>query len=184
MHAQGVGKGRVDSPQVGNGQARVSGGHAAASSGVLGTGRFLLWQTVVVIAWITINIAFPELRYDEFPFILLNLMFSTQAAYAAPLILLAQNRQADRDRQETQRDRETGARTQADAEYLARELASVRVALSDVVTNEDLADALAEIRAMVVAIEHRLPPTPTLFAQTETPNRSDGESHRGPLDGE
>lgn len=141
---------------------------------LLGTGRFLLWQTVVVVVWITINVAFPQLRYDNYPFILLNLMFSTQAAYAAPLILLAQNRQADRDRNEAQRDRDTGARTQADAEYLARELASVRIALSDVVTSEDLTDALGDIRAMVSEIERRLPPAPTLFKTERSASRGDG----------
>jgi len=64
----------------------------------LGTGRFLFFQTLLVIIWISLNIAAVRLRWDPYPFILLNLAFSTQAAYAAPLILLAQNRQADRDR--------------------------------------------------------------------------------------
>ena len=73
-------------------------------------------------------------RWDPYPFILLNLAFSTQAAYAAPLILLAQNRQDDRDRAQPERDRDVQARTQADTEYLARELTSVRLALADVVT--------------------------------------------------
>lgn len=111
----------------------------------LGTARFLVAQTVLVGVWITFNIAAYALRFDPYPFILLNLAFSTQAAYAAPLILLAQNRQADRDRAETERDRETNARTQADAEYLAREIASIRVVLADVVTTEDLSDAVARL---------------------------------------
>ena len=62
----------------------------------LGTGRFLAVQTIIVIVWIVLNVAAVRLRWDPYPFILLNLAFSTQAAYAAPLILLAQNRQADR----------------------------------------------------------------------------------------
>ncbi|MGB2757186.1 MAG: DUF1003 domain-containing protein [Acidimicrobiia bacterium] len=150
---------------------------------LLGTGRFLLWQTVVVVVWISFNIAFPKLRYDNYPFILLNLMFSTQAAYAAPLILLAQSRQADRDRNETDNDRATSARTQADAEYLARELASVRIALSDVVTSEDLADALGDIRSMVSEIERRLPPAPSLFHTDRTANRGERSGDDSPTNG-
>ena len=86
-----------------------------------------------------------QLRWDPYPFILLNLAFSTQAAYAAPLILLAQNRQDDRDRAQAERDRGRDARTQADTEYLARELASVRLALADVVTADDLRDAVEQV---------------------------------------
>jgi uncharacterized membrane protein len=82
---------------------------------------------------------------DPYPFILLNLAFSTQAAYAAPLILLAQNRQADRDRSQAEFDRQVSQRTQAEAEFLARELASVRISLSDAVTTEDLDRAVERI---------------------------------------
>ncbi|HVM07486.1 MAG TPA: DUF1003 domain-containing protein [Acidimicrobiales bacterium] len=105
---------------------------------LLGTARFLVAQTVIVAGWITINVAAVGLRWDPYPFILLNLAFSTQAAYAAPLILLAQNRQAERDRAATERDREMTARSLADTEFLARELASIRLALADVVTSHDL----------------------------------------------
>ena len=105
---------------------------------LLGTARFLVAQTVMVIAWITLNVFAVRLRWDPYPFILLNLAFSTQAAYAAPLILLAQNRQAERDRVQAEIDREVNARTMADAEFLARELASIRLALADVVTSHDL----------------------------------------------
>ena len=94
----------------------------------LGTGRFLAGQTVLVIAWIILNTIGIIQHWDPYPFILLNLAFSTQAAYAAPLILLAQNRQDDRDRANIDRDREVAARTQADTEFLARELAAVRLA--------------------------------------------------------
>jgi uncharacterized membrane protein len=78
-----------------------------------------------------------------------NLAFSTQAAYAAPLILLAQNRQDDRDRANIERDREVAARTQADTEFLAREIAAVRLALADVVTTQDLEDSLAKLTKLV-----------------------------------
>ena len=122
----------------------------------LGTGRFLAGQTVVVIVWIVINIGVVALRWDPYPFILLNLAFSTQAAYAAPLILLAQNRQDERDRHQAERDREVNARTQADTEYLARELASVRIALRDVVTASDLREAVDRVTGALERLEGRL----------------------------
>jgi uncharacterized membrane protein len=111
----------------------------------LGTARFLVAQTVIVVVWITLNVFAVQLRWDPYPFILLNLAFSTQAAYAAPLILLAQNRQADRDRAQSEFDRQVSQRTQAEAEFLARELASVRISLSDAVTTEHLDRAVERI---------------------------------------
>lgn len=113
----------------------------------LGTGRFLFFQTVMVIIWITMNVALVSSghAWDKYPFILLNLAFSTQAAYAAPLILLAQNRQAERDRSQAEFDRQVSQRTQAEAEFLARELASVRISLSDNVSTEDLDRAVERI---------------------------------------
>jgi len=115
----------------------------------LGTARFLVIQTVIVGVWILINVAVVSLRWDPYPFILLNLAFSTQAAYAAPLILLAQNRQDDRDRANIERDREVAARTQADTEYLARELAAIRLAMADVVTAQDLEDSLSRLAKLL-----------------------------------
>ncbi|MFY9887307.1 MAG: DUF1003 domain-containing protein [Streptosporangiaceae bacterium] len=115
----------------------------------LGTGRFLVGQTVLVIGWIALNTLGLVKHWDPYPFILLNLAFSTQAAYAAPLILLAQNRQDDRDRASIERDRDVAARTQNDTEYLARELASVRLALADVVTTSDLADRLDHLEKLI-----------------------------------
>jgi uncharacterized membrane protein len=111
----------------------------------LGTARFLIVQTVLVIIWITLNVAFIAFRWDPYPFILLNLMFSVQAAYSAPLILLAQNRQEERDRRQAETDRAVAASTQANAEFLARELASVRLALSNVVTTDELREQLEEV---------------------------------------
>ncbi len=115
----------------------------------LGTGRFLFWQTVLVIAWIVLNSVGFVQHWDPYPFILLNLAFSTQAAYAAPLILLAQNRQDDRDRASIERDREVAARTQADTEFLARELAAVRLGLADVVTTQDLERSLSRLARLM-----------------------------------
>ena len=115
----------------------------------LGTGRFLVGQSVLVVAWIALNTVGLVNHWDPYPFILLNLAFSTQAAYAAPLILLAQNRQDDRDRASIERDREVAARTQADTEFLARELAAVRIALADVVTTQDLEDSLSRLAKLI-----------------------------------
>ena len=108
-----------------------------------GTARYLLIQTVFVIVWIIFNVAAVSLRFDPYPFILLNLAFSTQAAYAAPLILLAQNRQADRDRVQGEQDREEARQSKADLEYLTRELAAIRMALGEVVTRDFLRAELA-----------------------------------------
>jgi len=104
---------------------------------------------VLVVGWIILNTVGFVYHWDAYPFILLNLAFSTQAAYAAPLILLAQNRQDDRDRASVERDRQVAARTQNDTEYLARELASVRLALADVVTSADLADRLDRLEKLI-----------------------------------
>jgi uncharacterized membrane protein len=117
----------------------------------LGTGRFIVGQTIIVIAWIILNTVAAIKHFDAYPYILLNLMFSTQAAYAAPLILLAQNRQDDRDRASVERDREVAARIQQDTEFLARELAGIRLALADVVTTDDLADRLRHIEKLIAA---------------------------------
>src|SRR5262245_7260720 len=111
----------------------------------LGTGRFLAAQTVVVTVWITLNLAAVSLRWDPYPFILLNLAFSTQAAYAAPLILLAQNRQDDRDRIALEEDRRRAERTKADTEYLARELAALRLAVGEMATRDYLRGELEKL---------------------------------------
>jgi uncharacterized membrane protein len=115
----------------------------------LGTGRFLVAQSVLVLIWIVLNTVGLVNHWDPYPFILLNLAFSTQAAYAAPLILLAQNRQDDRDRASIERDREVANRTQADTEFLARELAAVRLALADVVTASDLEDSMTRLAKLI-----------------------------------
>jgi uncharacterized membrane protein len=122
----------------------------------LGTARFIVIQTFIVIFWIAGNVAFVFLRWDPYPFILLNLAFSTQAAYAAPLILLAQNRQEIRDSSQTDNDRRVAERTQADTEFLARELAGVRLALGDVVTTEDLTDHLDALTKAISALAEKI----------------------------
>jgi uncharacterized membrane protein len=129
----------------------------------LGTARFLVVQTFLVIIWITVNVLSIALRWDPYPFILLNLMFSVQAAYAAPLILLAQNRQEDRDRHALENDRAIATRTQENAEYLARELAAVRLALSNTVTTSELRDSLDALSGRMEQLlnAHAVPSTPS-----------------------
>jgi uncharacterized membrane protein len=138
----------------------------------LGTGRFLVGQTLLVIGWIVLNTIGLINHWDPYPFILLNLAFSTQAAYAAPLILLAQNRQDDRDRANIERDREVAARTQADTEFLARELASVRLALADVVTTRDLEDSLSRLAKLIA--DQPLPAGPDPLASPDDQLRCRG----------
>ena len=93
----------------------------------IGTARFLVYMTIFVISWMIWNVLGPaEYRFDEYPFIFLTLLLSLQASYAAPLILLAQNRQADRDRVTSQEDRSRDERNLAVTEYMVRELAAMR----------------------------------------------------------
>jgi uncharacterized membrane protein len=110
-----------------------------------GTPKYLLWQTVIVVCWIGLNAAVWSFQWDPYPFILLNLVFSTQAAYAAPLILLAQNRQADREKAEMERDRERDSRALANMEFLAREIAGIRLALETKSDREDVDEAVERI---------------------------------------
>jgi uncharacterized membrane protein len=139
----------------------------------LGTARFLVFQTVIVVLWIALNVFVITLRWDPYPFILLNLAFSTQAAYAAPLILLAQNRQEERDRQQTDVDRRVAERTQADTEFLAREIAGVRLALSDMVNSEDLHDQFDRLTVAIERMASRLDDievAPTKSSTVEQPD--------------
>lgn len=118
---------------------------------LIGTARFLVAQTVIIIVWIVINAVSDGLRFDEYPFILLTLALSLQAAYAAPLILLAQSRQDERDRLTTERDRRTAVRTRTEAEFLAREVASIRLALGEL--GGELHDVRAATRSIADSLE-------------------------------
>jgi uncharacterized membrane protein len=123
-----------------------------------GTPRYLIVQTGIVIIWIAYN-AFVAVNYgkgkafDPYPFILLNLAFSTQAAYAAPLILLAQNRQADRDKAEVERDRDTNSRALAETEYLAREIAAVRLAVEQKADRDEIFEVLERLTQAVERLQ-------------------------------
>ncbi|MFD8229517.1 DUF1003 domain-containing protein [Streptomyces massasporeus] len=119
----------------------------------LGTGRFIVWMTVVIILWVVWNVFAPhDLRFDEYPFIFLTLMLSLQASYAAPLILLAQNRQDDRDRVNLEQDRKQNERSIADTEYLTREIAALRIGLGEVATRDWIR---SELQDMVKEMEER-----------------------------
>ncbi len=124
----------------------------------IGSWAFIAWMTAVVLSWVLWNTLGPEdLRPDFFPFIFLTLLLSLQASYAAPLILLAQNRQTDRDRVQYQEDRQRTERLLADSDYLARELASIRLALGEVATRDyvrsELRDLVEDLAARMDSIE-------------------------------
>lgn len=133
----------VDSEQFGRVSERVA--------RYIGSWNFIAWMTVVIIAWVLWNVvAPPSLRPDPFPFIFLTLLLSLQASYAAPLILLAQNRQDDRDRVQYQEDRARTDRLVADTEYLTREIADLRGSIGELATREflrgELEDFLEQLR--------------------------------------
>ena len=144
----------------------------------LGTARFLVWQTVIIVGWIGYNYLAPE-RYqfdaNKRGLVLLTLVLSLQASYAAPLILLAQNRQELRDRHESENDRRVAERTQADTEFLAREISSVRVALADMVTTEDLRDHLDRLTNAVERMALRLDEIEVSSTKTNDLDRPRGE---------
>lgn len=114
----------------------------------MGTAQFLLWMTAFVVIWIAWNVT--PARFDKYPFIFLTLVLSLQASYAAPLILLAQNRQEDRDRVIAEQDRRVAAQSKADMEFLAREMASLRMALGEVATRDYIR---SELRSLLAELE-------------------------------
>ena len=119
----------------------------------MGTAAFLIYMTLFVVVWVLWNVLAPEdLRFDNYPFIFLTLMLSLQASYAAPLILLAQNRQEVRDRVVGEQDRQANARAHADMEFLAREVASLRMALGEVATRDYLR---SELRGLLNELDER-----------------------------
>jgi uncharacterized membrane protein len=121
----------------------------------MGTARFLIYMTLFVGIWLAWNWLAPDdAAWDVYPFIFLTLMLSLQASYAAPLILLAQNRQEDRDRVIAERDRQANARAHADMEFLAREVASLRMAIGEVATRDYLR---SELRALLAELDEKRP---------------------------
>jgi uncharacterized membrane protein len=119
----------------------------------LGTGRFIVWMTVVIVIWVAWNTMLPNnVRFDGYPFIFLTLVLSLQASYAAPLILLAQNRQDDRDRVNNEQDRGRAERAIADTEYLTREVAALRHGLGEVATRDFVR---SELQSLLKELDER-----------------------------
>ncbi|MHA6511117.1 DUF1003 domain-containing protein [Tessaracoccus sp. Z1128] len=113
------------------------GSFAESFARFMGTAKFLVYMTVFVIIWVSINmVGLFGLKWDPYPFILLNLFFSTQASYSAPLILLAQNRQEVRDKLSLDEDRRIAAQSRADMDFLAREIAAIRMHLGELATRD------------------------------------------------
>ena len=126
----------------------------------MGTAKFLIGMTVFVVAWLAWNTFAPAaVQFDprELNYTLLTLILSLQASYAAPLILLAQNRQTDRDRIFLEQDRARDERNLADTEFLTREVAALRIALRETATRDFIR---AELRDLLDDIEDRRPPGP------------------------
>jgi uncharacterized membrane protein len=114
----------------------------------MGTGSFLIWMTVIITVWLTWNTLLPvDSQFDPRAtnFTLLTLILSMQASYAAPLILLAQNRQDDRDRVKFEQDRQRAERNLADTEYLAREVVALRLAMQDLATKDFVRDEIKDL---------------------------------------
>ena len=119
----------------------------------MGTAKFLVYMTVFVLVWVTVNaVGILGYKWDIYPFIFLTLLLSLQASYAAPLILLAQNRQTDRDRVALEQDRASNERNLADTEFLTREVASLRIALRDMATRDFLR---SELRSLLDEMQQR-----------------------------
>lgn len=152
---------RLDQPREGRRSMRPSydsetfGALSERIARYIGSWRFIAWMTGFIICWVLWNVFAPDdLKVDPYPFIFLTLLLSLQASYAAPLILLAQNRQADRDRVQYQEDRGSTELLIADTEYVSREIASLRSGLSDMVTRDYLRSELrAELRLVLAQIE-------------------------------
>lgn len=145
--------GRVRMPQY---DPEAFGRWSEAIARFMGTARFLVYMTVVILLWFGWNTLAPSpLRFDPYTFTFLTLILSLQASYAAPLILLAQNRQADRDRVALEEDRRRAAAQKADTEYLAREIASLRIALGEVATRDFLRSELSRLAEELDEAAHR-----------------------------
>ena len=126
----------------------------------LGTASFLIYMTLFVVFWIVWNVSWPDdspMQFDPYPFIFLTLILSLQASYAAPLILLAQNRQETRDKVIAEQDRQANARAHADMEFLAREVASLRMAVGEVATRDFLR---SELRSLLGELDERAEASP------------------------
>ncbi len=145
---------------------------AEAFARFMGTAKFLVYMTVFVVLWVTFNfVGIYGFKWDPYPFILLNLFFSTQASYSAPLILLAQNRQEVRDKISLDEDRRLAAQSRADMDFLAREIASIRMHLGELATRDFVRSELrSELRGLLDELDER--------ARTREEMPDDGEDTR------
>lgn len=144
----------------------------------MGTAKFLLYMTAFVAAWVIWNLlSSGSLRFDEYPFIFLTLMLSLQASYAAPLILLAQNRQDDRDRVAFEQDRNRDERNLADTEYLTREVAALRITMRDMATRDYLR---SELRSLLEELDDRAAAVPAKVEARPSGKRKKGKAPRPP----
>ena len=145
--------------QRSNEQSDGFGRFAEATARFMGSPKFILYMTIFVVTWIVLNVVLVQYArkyaWDAYPFILLNLAFSTQASYSAPLILLAQNRQDDRDRVTAEQDRQRAHRNLEDTEFLTREIASLRLAMNDVATRDFVRSELRDMLSEILAEERR-----------------------------
>lgn len=134
---------------------------AEAFARFMGTAKFLVYMTVFVVLWVTLNlVGIYGLKWDPYPFILLNLFFSTQASYSAPLILLAQNRQEVRDKISLDEDRQLAAQSRADMDFLARETAAIRMHLGELATRDFVRSELRnELKELVEQLEKKMEKT-------------------------
>ncbi|WP_297107714.1 DUF1003 domain-containing protein [Tessaracoccus sp.] len=135
--------------------AESFGSFAESFARFMGTAKFLVYMTVFVIVWVTLNlVGMFGLKWDPYPFILLNLFFSTQASYSAPLILLAQNRQELRDQLSIEEDRKIAAQARADMDFLAREIAAIRMHLGELATRDFVRSELrSELRELAERLD-------------------------------
>ncbi len=156
--------------------SELFGSFAESFARTMGTAGFLFWMTVFIVAWIVINQINPTLFNDGFPFIFLTLLLSLQASYAAPLILLAQNRQEARDRIMVEDDRRTAAQSRADMDFLAREIASLRMRLGEVATRDFVR---AELRDLLEELDHRADEDAEANTEPRRPSPAGREARRG-----
>ncbi len=188
--------GRLDQPRESRSRLRIPRGVDSERFGIIaegfarwmGTAQFLIYMTVFVSVWLAWNTLMPEtLQFDprSLNYTLLTLILSLQASYAAPLILLAQNRQDDRDRVGLEQDRARDERNLADTEYLTREVAALRIALRDVATRDyvrsELRELLDELREDLREEQAGSLSDPTPAPKTKRKKRRDRSADTGTI---
>ena len=154
---------------------------AEATARFMGSPQFVLYMSIFVIVWIVANLILAKMQqaWDPYPFILLNLAFSTQASYSAPLIMLAQNRQDDRDRVTAEQDRQRAQRNLEDTEFLTREIAALRLAMNDVATRDFVRSELRDMLGEILAEERLTREEITEIAEFQEGGDDETDSHPG-----